>query len=362
MFAIILISLVSLTISFFCSLVEACIYSVSRSRIESLRRDGHASGRRLAQVRSNIDEAIAAILILNTIANSGGAAWASALVEDRFGDWRAGVSAVFVFAGLFTGSVLFFSEIIPKTIGVKFADRLAPYLALPLTGLILLLKPLVRLCVGVTRMWGKDVHLRHPTEEDILNLVSLGQRGGAILPNEARWVANALRLNDLTAYDLMTPGSVVARVPETLTLRHTTIDAQHWRFSRIPVCADDNPDRIVGVVYRQKVFDGLAKDHFDARIGDLMDAAEFVSEKTAAHELLDQFLTKRRHLFCVRDDNGAFTGVVTLEDVLEALLGAEIVDEKDLHVDMQELARQRRQRLLRQSREFIESHPEDGAK
>jgi CBS domain containing-hemolysin-like protein len=360
MLPIVLITCVSLVGSFFCSLLEACIYSVSRTRIESLRREGHPSGERLALIRANVDEAIAAILILNTVANSGGAAWAGALVSKQFGDTSLGVfSAVFIFAALFTTSVLLFSEIVPKSIGVQFANSVAPAISLPLRWLIVLLWPAVRVCVAVTRLWGSNSHISHATEDDIINLARLGGRHGQILPQEAQWVANALRLNDVTAYDLMTPNTVVARVLETDSLENTRIDAQHWRFSRLPVCRDDNPDEIVGIVHRAKVFDALAKDEFDRTVRDLMLPADFVSDGTPANELLDDFLGKRRHLFCVVNDSGAFIGVVSLEDVVECLLGAEIVDESDLHEDMQEVARQRRRRLLKESRELIRTQEEE---
>jgi CBS domain containing-hemolysin-like protein len=361
MLTILIITAVSLVCAFFCSLAETCIYSITRSRIESLRREGKPSGARLAQLRANIDETIAAILILNTFANSFGAVLAGGVVDREYGSWRLGVlTASIVFGFLFTSTILFFSEIIPKSLGVKFANRVGPALATPLVWLVRILKPLVLMSVAVTRLWGKGTHLHHATEEDIINLAALGQRQGQILPQEAKWVANALRLNDMTAYDLMTPNTVVARLPETLPLRGLTIDAQHWRFSRIPVCLDDNPDAIVGVIHRQRVFDALAKDQFHLTMRDLMIPPDFVDEKTPAHQLLDEFLKKRRHLFCVKDEAGAFIGVVTLEDVLECLLGLEIVDERDAHVDMQELARQRRQMLLEQSRKLIEGEGAEG--
>ncbi|MCX7048207.1 MAG: hemolysin family protein [Candidatus Sumerlaeota bacterium] len=356
---ILLISLLAVIITFWCSVAEACIFTVSRSHIEALRREGYKSGERLARMRTNIDEAIAAILILNTIAHTTGAAYASALVEQHYHNAVLGFfSGVLVFAALFTLSILIIGEIVPKSIGVKFANRLAPFFAYQLSWIIFFLKPLIIACVAITRLWGKESHLSHATEDDIISLASLSQRSGQIRPEEVKWVANALRLNDVTAFDLMTPNSVVARVPEPLPLRYTTVDAQHWRYSRVPVCRDDNPDAIVGVVYRRDVFDALAKDQFELTMGKLMEPVRFVPQDMPAHQLLDLFLSERRHLFCVQDAGKQFLGVVTLEDVLECLIGAEIVDEKDLHVNMQELARQRRQRLLRQSQEFIESHPE----
>ncbi|NQU44056.1 DUF21 domain-containing protein [bacterium] len=341
MLLIVIIASVSLVTSFFCSTLEACMYSVSRSRIETLRRSGHPRGRHLSHVRQHIEESIAAILTVNTVANTLGAAWAGALVNKIYGEmWLT------VFSAIFVAAILFFAEIIPKSLGVRFANTIAPVLALPLRVMILALYPIIRLCVLFTRIWGKGARISHGTEEDIISLAQLVEKTGAIHPHEALWVANALRLDAMSAYDLMTPSPVVARVSAPLTLRDTKMNADHWRFSRLPVCSEDDPDKILGILHRRDVFDALARDEFDKTYADLMHKVEFVDENLPAHKLLDLFLMRRRHLFCVRNDAGFFTGVVTLEDVLECLLGREIVDETDLHEDMQAYARRRREALL----------------
>ncbi len=336
MFAIAVITAVSLVGSFVCSLMEAALYSIPRSRIESLQRAGNRGAARLAKLRARIDEPIAAILTLNTAVNTLGAAWAGALVARYYGDDVLGI-----FSGMFTAAVLFFSEIIPKSIGVTFANTLAPRLAGPLQILIWLLWPFVKMSVALTRLWGKKSRLTHPTEEDIISLVQLSQRGGVILPQEAKWVANALRLNDVRVCDIMTPNSVVYRVPDILPLSMTKVEADHWRFSRVPVCTDNDPDNIIGVVQRREVFAALLRDEENKTIGNLMRVPDFVPEDLHAHELLNRFIASRRHLFCVKGAQGEFLGVVTLEDVLEALLGDEIVGEFDLHEDMQAWARKK---------------------
>jgi CBS domain containing-hemolysin-like protein len=334
---------VSLTVmvSFVCSLVESTMYSITRSQIETLRRQGHARGETLLYLRRHIDETIASILILNTTANVLGPAIAGGIVASHYQSVSMGL-----FSGALTFVVLFFGEIVPKTLGVRHAVRLAPLVALPLRLVGWVLWPLVQACVFLPRRLGRSGGPLHGTEEDIISLAGLVADQGQILAHEAQWVANALRLNDVTAYDLMTPNPVVARVPDVMRLRDTAIGADHWRFSRLPVCKNDDPDAIVGVLRRRKVFDALARDEFDRSMGELMDPPEFVHEDMPAHQLLDRFLEKRRHLFCVQDETGRFTGVVTLEDVMECLLGREIVDETDLHEDMQALARRRKDALL----------------
>jgi CBS domain containing-hemolysin-like protein len=197
MFAIAVITAVSLVGSFICSLMEAALYSIPRSRIETLQRAGHRGATRLANLRARIDEPIAAILTLNTAVNTLGAAWAGAMVGKYYGNEMLGI-----FSGMFTAAVLFFSEIIPKSLGVTYANTLAPRLAGFLQVLIWLLWPFVKISVVLTRLWGKQSRLTYPTEEDIISLAQLSQSGGVIMPHEARWVANALRLNDVRVRDI----------------------------------------------------------------------------------------------------------------------------------------------------------------
>lgn len=339
MYAIVVIVAVSLIGSFLCSLTEAALYSVARSRIETLKRKGDRGARLLSKLRAKIDEPIAAILTLNTAVNTLGAAWAGALIGERYSNDVLGI-----FSGLFTAAVLIFSEIIPKSLGVAFANVLAPRLALPLQILIWLLWPFVKMSMLLTRLWGEKSRLNYPTEDDIISMAQLSQRGGGILQQEARWIANALKLDKLTAKDLMTPKSVVYRVPENMPLGEARIEDDHWRFSRVPVHVAGDPDTIVGIVQRRDVFSALLQDdkHRKRTIRTIMRVPDFVPETLPAHELLNRFILTRRHLFCVESKSGEFLGVVTLEDVLEALIGSEIVGEYDLHEDMQEYARAKR--------------------
>ncbi len=319
--------------SFFCSIMEASLYSISRASIETLRRNGHKSGHILARMREHIDEPIAAILILNTVANTGGAAFAGALVAQYYGQAWLGIFS----AGL-TLAILFFSEIVPKSLGFKFASRLAPALAWPLRILVFFLYPAVKFCVLVTNSFGKRSRLAQVPEDDIISLASLSMRSGSIRMQEARWVANALHLDKVVARDLMTPLSVVRRVSADMPLKMTKTDADHWRFSRIPVFAEAQPEQVVGVVQRRIVFQNLLDGKEDSRMMDIMSPPIFVEDDWPAHEVLNRFIQGRKHLFNVRTREGKWIGIITLEDVLEALLGTEIVGEQDLYEDMQEAA------------------------
>ena len=176
MYFIIVITSISLIGSFLCSLMEAALYSMPRSRIESLKREGDPGGIRLSNLRDKIDEPIAAILTLNTAVNVMGAAWAGALVSSYYGDTWLGF-----FSAAFTFGVLFFSEIIPKSLGVTYANVLAPKLSSLIQLLVKVLMPFVKVSVFITRLWGSNSHLNMPTEEDIISLAKLSRHGGEIL-------------------------------------------------------------------------------------------------------------------------------------------------------------------------------------
>ena len=355
MFAIAVIVFISLAGSFICSLTEAALYSVARSSIETLKRKGDRRATRLEKLRANINEPIAAILTFNTAVNTLGAAWAGALVAEHYGNETLGI-----FSGLFTAAVLFISEIIPKSLGVSFADKLAPRLAKPLQFLIILLWPFVKVSVLLTRLWGEKSRLNHPTEEDIISLAQLSQQGGIILPQEARWIQNALHLNDLKIRDIMTPKSVVYRLPESLHLSKTNMEADHWRFSRMPIYSDNDPDSITGIIQQREVFAALLRGHAQQTMRSLMRVPDFVIEDMPVHNLLNRFITTRRHLFCVNNKQGEFIGIVTLEDVLESLIGDEIVGEYDLHEDMQELARKNKTRRSRNNSPLVQEVESSG--
>lgn len=345
MFALALVVALTVSVSFLCSLMEAALYSIPPSRVEALRRQGSAAGRVLAELRADIDKPIAAILTLNTIANSAGAVISGALASDLFGSAVLGV-----FTALLTLGILFFSEIVPKTLGAVHASALAPRLAPLIRGLVLVLMPFVAACRWFTRLLRPEKVTHLASEEDILALTRLGVLSGSLLPEEAQWVANALKLNEVTARDLMTPRPVVYSLPTDLPLRLVEAHSAHWTHSRLPLVKDDRPDQVEGIVLRRDVFDALVAGRTEGALRDLMKPALYVPDTMPANRLLQTFLQNRQHLAIVVDEFGGMEGVVTLEDVLECLLGAEIVDETDKHVDMQEYARRvaaRRRAALR---------------
>jgi CBS domain containing-hemolysin-like protein len=338
---ILLAAAITASISFLCSLMEAALYSVPTSRIKTLIQQDVPGATLLLRLREKVDEPISAILTFNTIANTVGGIVVGALVAAEYG---AGSPMVAVFAALFTMLILFFSEILPKTLGVTYADLIAPRVAVIIQLLIVVLYPMVRMSNYVTaRIRSAGEEKATVSEQDIVEMARIGVEEGSLIPEEAVWIRNALRLNEKTAHELMTPRTVVYRLPSELPLTMVTAHSEHWTHSRLPLCKDNDPDRVVGIVYRREVFDALLNKSDEEiesmKLSELAHPAEFIPETMKGNEILRRFLEGRTHLFIVANEHGGMEGVITLEDVLEDLLGAEIVDHHDLHVDMQEYAR-----------------------
>jgi CBS domain containing-hemolysin-like protein len=339
---ILIIVAISLTGSFLCSLFEASLYSITPTRTEALRRKGMWGGARLAKLRHGVEEPIAAILTVNTIANTMGAIWAGALVGEIYGHtW------VTWFAIAFTISVLFFTEIVPKTIGVVHASTLGPLVAWPIQAMIWLVWPLAKLSVKLTRRLSRGKKPAGPTEDEILVMSDLALQAGKLLPEEQVWIHSALRLDQVTVHELMTPRTVVEWLKADLRLGE--LRSRTLLHSRLPLVEGDDLLQVVGLVHRRDIFDALVRGDDDRRLRDFLRPVHFVPETTPANQLLRQFLARREHLAVVVDEHGDIRGLVTLEDVLEHLLGQEIVDEYDQHPDMQEAARRKARRRLRPS-------------
>ncbi len=331
-------------ISALCSLFEAVVLASPLSHVEKLAEEGHPGGIIFRRLKQNVDRPLSAILSLNTIANTGGAAIAGAAFLRVYGT-EGGHDIIFQI-GL-TFAVLFLSEVIPKTIGAVYCRQLTTWIARPLQALIFLLRPLIALTGLATQAISRGSDQAQAVSgEDLQSLARLGARTGTIEEAEARVIHNILSLKEKQARHVMTPRTVVFALAETSTVRSAQKEGGTWAHSRIPVYADEFED-IVGMVMRRDILAALANDRDEVQLSVLMRPVHFVSESTGLDRILDTFLEKRQHLFIVIDEYGGLAGVVTLEDVLEEILGQEIVDELDQVDDMRELARRRRQQTVK---------------
>ncbi|MDR0466821.1 MAG: hemolysin family protein [Deltaproteobacteria bacterium] len=341
MLTLILIVAGAVGISSLCSLTEAALYAVPLSSIERMRGEGRRSGEVLHSLRMQVSKPIAAVVTLNTLVNTAGAVVAGMVTTSLLGPEHMSV-----FVLIFSFLILMFGEIIPKTLGVVHANLLAPLLAVPLHLLTRFFAPLIWFFSLINRLLlPKDSHRAQATEADIMALVSLSRKEGVIRPAEEAIIGNILDLDQKRVRDIMTPRPVVFSLPVAMSLEEAYAARGLWNFSRIPLYAENNED-LIGIVSRRTLDRHLASGDMRHTLGELMQPIHFVLENLPLHELLKQFLNSRTHLFAVLDEFGGLAGVVSLEDVLEEILGREIVDESDPAMDMQALARQRRGALI----------------
>ncbi|MCG6929164.1 MAG: hemolysin family protein [Desulfofustis sp.] len=324
----------ALVLSALCSVCEAVLYSLTASQVEMLRKSGTRAGRLLHDLKSDIEEPITAILTLNTIANTIGAAIAGAAAGRLYGD-----SNVFFFSVAFTMAILIFSEIIPKTVGVSYPYRLAPYIALPIRLMIFILKPIIILCQFVTRLIPQGQSEEPISAEELQTIAALSLESGQLEAVQEKVITNIIDLKQKTVRQVMTPRTVTFSLDENLTIEQAMIEINRLTsHSRIPVYNKD-PDEVTGIVMRKDVLLAAAEQKIDSTLAKLKTPAHFVPESMPLNLVLIDFFEKRQHLFVVVDEYGSVTGVISMEDVFEEIIGQEIIDESDRTGDMRELAR-----------------------
>jgi CBS domain containing-hemolysin-like protein len=328
-----------------CSLFEAVLYSVPTRHIETMVQQGKRSGKILKSLRRNVERPISAILSLNTIANTAGAAIAGSAAASLFGhEWLV------YFSIAFTLAILVFSEVIPKTTGVVYARTLAHLIAVPLGWLVLVMTPAIWLCSHVTGLIGRSESRESVSPDELKTMARLSLRMGEIKPYQESVIDNVLALDSKVVKDVMTPRTVIFSLSEHLSLDEASQGASKWEHSRFPVFDDDQED-IVGIVLTKELFIALAKGLKDMALTELMRPVHFVADTARLSNVLMEFIESREKLFVVLDEYGGLSGVISLEDILEEILGREIIDESDQVADKRALARERRGRLISRTTE-----------
>ena len=330
---------IAIGVSFLCSILEAVLLSVTPSFAEKILSDRPRAGGMLSQVKERLDESLSSILILNTFAHTMGAAGVGAQALQVFGQkWEI------LIAVLLTLAILYFSEIIPKTLGATFWRQLAIPSAFIIAWLVKLVYPLVWISTRLTRLFSRNKG-QEITREEIIALASLGLRDGTLMSQENEYLANILKLREIRTEEVLTPRSVVHMLQQNLTVTEALDQAETRRFTRMPIFGDGIDD-IKGKVMRSDMFEAERDGQGSAPIKEFAKKIVRVSEKLPVQQLLVLFIKNRAHLFLVEDEFGQTAGIVTLEDAIETLLGREILDERDTVADMQALARGKyRQRL-----------------
>ena len=320
-------------VSFLCSMMEAVLLSVTPSYVAALERKGSAVGERIHEFKENVDRPLAAILSLNTIAHTVGAAGVGAQAAIVFGEAYTGVVAA-----ILTLLILVLSEIIPKTLGAVYWRTLTPSVVRMLTATIIAMWPLVKLSQGITHLLSQEEEETAFSREEFTAMAELGEEEGVFEEKESRILRNLFRFNSLRVKDVMTPRTVIFDLPENTTIGEVVEEHDEFRFSRIPVY-DDDPDDITGYVLKDEMLLRAAQEEFDVTLEEMARNILVVHETLPLPDLLERLLDRLEHIALVVDEYGGVAGVVTMEDVVETLLGLEIVDEADSVEDMQALAR-----------------------
>ena len=339
----------AIAVSFLCSVMEAVLLSITPAYIARYEQEKPRFGRRLKKIKDDIETPLAAILTLNTIAHTVGAAGAGAQAAHVFGDEYVGV-----ISAVLTILILVFSEIIPKTIGALYWKQLVPATISLIKVTVLTTYPLVKLTNIITRFLSRNKKKTYISHSEVIALAEMGIREGVFYSQESKVLRSLFELRNLSANDIMTPRTVLTAFDENLTVEDIFNAHSDLPFSRIPVYSD-NIDSITGFVLKVDIFLKAAEDKHETKLvdirRDIMDYPEWVG----VYKLFEELVKNDEHIALMVDEYGGTAGIVTLEDIIETLIGAEITDETDYAEDMQEVAREQwKERSDKNSGEIID--------
>ena len=343
---LIIFFVLSVGVSFICSILESVLLSVNMSYVAVLEKEKPTAGKLLKLHKENINKSIASILILNTIANTLGAAAVGAQAALIFGN-----DAVVYVSVVLTFAILFLSEIIPKTIGAIYWKNLAPAAAHVIRLFIWITYPIILTTLFVTnKISNGKMDANSQTKEELLESMLISEDEGVIDEKESDVIENILNLDNIKVGEVLTPRSVIFAIDESMSIKEI-IDTKEdiFKFSRIPVYRGSIED-VVGIVMTKRIFkQALADD--SVSVGSIKKDICSINENVPVSKALDMFIAKKDHMFLIKDNYDQTEGILTLEDCVETILGVEIVDESDSAVDMRELAKQK----LKQKRKEQES-------
>ena len=333
MTALIVYFFTALVVSFICSLLESVLLSVSHAHIAVLIKEGKKRGKIMAGLKENINRPLSAILTINTIANTVGAAGVGAQTYSVFGSGWVALSSF-----ILTISILFFSEIIPKTLGANYTKSLVGFTSYMTNGLIFIVFPMVIIGEKISQFLKKgESDKSKASREELIAMAELSEDEGAIDSQEGDIIENLMKLDNISAEEVMTPRSVMFALSKNETVGEVIDKYTPLVFSRIPIY-EKSLEQIIGFVHRYDLVNKQAEDKFHVEMHSLMEPVHTVSVDESISTILDQFVKRRQQIFIVADEFGTTTGLITLEDAIETLLGVEIVDEHDSVVDMRKLA------------------------
>lgn len=337
---ILLYFLGALSLSFLCSVLEAVLLSTPMSYISMRENQGSKTATLMKQYKNNVDRPVGAILSLNTISHTIGSAGVGAESIKIFGEQYFGL-----ISAILTLLILVLSEIIPKTIGASYWRSLAMPSTRIIRVLILITYPLVLLSELITKVFTPRGNQASMSREEVSAMVDVGTTEGIFRESESKLIKSCIALSGVKARQIMTPSIVVESACQDLTVKDFQAK-QSWSFSRIPVYAGDK-DYITGYVLKDAVHKLLSEDQFHVKLSDLKRPILTFREEESVFQIWEKMLEKREHISVIIDEYGGLRGLVTMEDIIETMTGVEIVDEDDVAVDMQALAKEKSRLMMR---------------
>jgi len=325
----------ALFVSFLCSVMESVLLSTPISFLNVKKESGYQSATTFIKLKNNIERPLSAILSLNTVAHTIGAAGVGAQATKIFGELYFGI-----ISAILTLLILVFSEIIPKTIGARYWRKLALGSGIIINTMVIITYPLVIMTGYITKLFSRDKNELSVSREEISAMANIGTEEGIFEEKENKIIQNLIRLKTVKVTEIMTPRVVVTVADENMSLKEFLLKKEFLHYSRIPVYSKNN-ENITGYVFRQTVFEKLAEDEANLKLRDIRREIVIAHEFQTLLNLWEVLLEKKEHIALIVDEYGGMDGIVTMEDIIETLLGIEIVDERDQVIDMQQYARER---------------------
>ncbi len=334
MFLLIVITVLSLALSFLCSMMEAALLTVPYHHVKHLADSGSKRAQKLLLYKDDIRQPIAAILLLNTISHTVGAAVGGGLVAQSFTQ-----DYVVIFSIIFTLLLLYIAEIPPKELGVVYCRTLSLVFTPFLSFLIKVFYPFIVISEQLAKFVGHDSEEPSISIAEVLSLATIGSEEGVLDRLEGSVIKNIIGLDRRLVKDILTPRVVVFRLADDTKIGSIKEAILSWNHSRVPIFPQEEPDRVERYVLQKDVFRAIVRDQMDLTLKDISRPLTTVSDLIRADKLLLEIFEKREHICSVVDEHGGFAGIVTLEDIIEEIVGREILDESDLISDLRSYAR-----------------------
>lgn len=334
MFLLIVITAASLITSFVCSMMEAALLTVPYHHVKHLADTGSKKAQKLLDYKDDIRQPIAAILLLNTISHTIGAAVGGGLVAQSYNQ-----DYVIAFSIVFTLLLLYLAEIPPKELGVIYSKPLSLFFTPILSFLIKIFYPFIKISEYLAKFVGHETEGPSVSLAEVLSLATIGSEEGVLDRLEGSVIKNIIGLDRRLVKDILTPRVVVFRLPEDTKMSSIKEDILSWNHSRVPIFPQEEPDRVERYVLQKDVFRAIVRGQLDLTLKEISRPLATVSDLIRADKLLLEIFEKREHICAVVDEHGGFAGIVTLEDIIEEIVGREILDESDLISDLRSYAR-----------------------